>query len=233
MGRVRNSNGTFKSVLETGGVQRIKELLAQGKSLDVISDEFGCSKTTIWRRLHAESIYLNPPVTLPKKELVNLYCQQNKSIREIANIFRCDASTVSRKLQQIGIAIRNHSQSMRLAGDQKKTARCLNHHSNWRGGRNHLPYSPSMRSAHFWIRQHYGKAHRCDLNSGHISTVYDWANISWQYKKERGDWLMLCHSCHYWFDHPEISQEQEKKLSPDTRFAYLEGRRRRNGKESD
>lgn len=61
----------------------------------------------------------------------------------------------------------------------------------WRG--NKVGYG----ALHDWIKNHYGKASKCENNSClHISETYDWANISGKYKREISDWKQLCRSCH-------------------------------------
>ncbi len=61
---------------------------------------------------------------------------------------------------------------------------------------------------HMWIRYHYGKASRCENPNCHYPRVnsigkiltspkaFNWANVSGFYKREIGDWLQLCASCH-------------------------------------
>jgi len=221
----KNPDGTFKQLYPNN----IQEFLNPLQMLEVasVAKQFGMSNTTAYRRLRALGLYPNPPLFIPKEELQRLYVLEERSLREIARLFSCDRELIRNRLRIFGIPIRTHTQAMSLAGKQKKIGVRGQKHSNWRGGKTKLPYSPIIRSAHFWLRRHYGRACRCDLNSTHISTVYDWANISGQYKKELGDWLMLCHSCHYWFDHPDIPPEKQAWLSPDYKYAYLEGRRMR------
>jgi len=221
----RNPDGTFKQIYP----DNIRELLSPRIMLTVatIAEQFGMSDLTAYRRLRSLGLYPKPRRIIPKEELERLYLKEERSLAEVARLFSCDPDLVRNRLHYFDISIRTHTEAMSLAGKQKKTGLRGQKHSNWRGGRNSLPYSPIIRSAHFWLRKHYGRACRCDLNSGHISTVYDFANISGQYKKERGDWLMLCHSCHYWFDHPDIPSEKQSKLKPDHNYAYLQGRKMR------
>ena len=198
-------------------------------TIETFAKDNGLSLSTAYRRLRARGVYPLDLITLPLETLQRLYCDEGKSLREIASILKCDRDTVGRNLKASGIMARTHQDAMRLVGDQKKTARFLHRHSNWRGGRNSLPKPEGYYKAHRWIKYHYGKTDRCDLNLDHDSTVYDWANISGEYRQERSDWIRLCHSCHYWFDHPEIPKAQIEELTQDAKHAYLEGRRRRNG----
>jgi len=53
---------------------------------------------------------------------------------------------------------------------------------------------------HRWLDRNYGKPDRCENNPEHKSKVYDWANISGEYKRDRSDYKMLCRSCHIRYD---------------------------------
>lgn len=57
------------------------------------------------------------------------------------------------------------------------------------------------RALHTWVNTHYGKANRCtNPDCKGISRVFEWANISGEYKRDISDWKMLCKSCHGIFD---------------------------------
>lgn len=49
---------------------------------------------------------------------------------------------------------------------------------------------------HYWIRKNLGVAKYCSNDKTHIAKVYDWANISGEYKKDLSDYRPLCRSCH-------------------------------------
>lgn len=51
---------------------------------------------------------------------------------------------------------------------------------------------------HDWVRRHKGKPQKCE----HCSSVrnLNWANISWEYKRELDDWMQLCSKCHHAYD---------------------------------
>jgi hypothetical protein len=222
-GKQRNPDGTFKQIYP----KDIDELLHSLPKIDfaTVAERLGISKMTAYRRLRALGLYPKPHRIIPKEDLERLYVFERKSLREIAFIFKCDRELIKNRLRQYGIPIRNHKEATRLVAD-KLGARKHNHY-NWRGGKTLLPYSPIKRSAHFWIVSRYGKPSRCEFNSNH--KAYDWANISGHYRRERADWLRLCRSCHYWFDLPDVPLEKLKTLSPEHRYAYLQGRERRNG----
>lgn len=224
MARHSGDLGRFEPVLKTEDSISIRTMWEQGLNFEQIARQLECSQSTVRRRAKELGIVPKKAAILPRDELVALY-SEGKSMTEIAQIFGCGGEHVAHELTRHGVALRGHKQAMELAGRQKKTARFKEDHSNWRGGKDSLPYSPLERSAHFWVRQHYGRANHCDFNPSHVSTRYDWSNISGNYTKLRSDWQMLCHSCHYWFDHPEINQEENDKLGDDARFAYSRGRK--------
>ncbi len=52
---------------------------------------------------------------------------------------------------------------------------------------------------HHYIRKTFGKPNMCEhckITTG----LFDWANKSGEYKKDRQDWLRLCRSCHRKYD---------------------------------
>jgi DNA replicative helicase MCM subunit Mcm2 (Cdc46/Mcm family) len=53
---------------------------------------------------------------------------------------------------------------------------------------------------HKWLRATLGKANYCSNDSSHQAKMYDWANISGEYKKDERDYKSLCRSCHIRFD---------------------------------
>lgn len=67
--------------------------------------------------------------------------------------------------------------------------------SRWAG--DEVGYS----GVHLWLYRHYGKANHCEgLNCKNISKVFQWANISHKYKRDKTDWMQLCRSCHASYD---------------------------------
>lgn len=62
---------------------------------------------------------------------------------------------------------------------------------------------------HNWIRLHRGKPKKCEnCGTTNEARVYQWANLSGEYKKDLNDWKRLCAQCHsrmdrksdYWSD---------------------------------
>ena len=68
---------------------------------------------------------------------------------------------------------------------------------------------------HSWVRGHYTKLNKCEhcgQNPGvnkRGSNKIQWANKSGEYKREREDWICLCHSCHSKYD---LSKSRLKHL---------------------
>jgi hypothetical protein len=60
---------------------------------------------------------------------------------------------------------------------------------NWKGK------DVSYGGLHAWLRRNLGTAKRCSRNKSHKAKVYNWANISGEYKRDATDWRELCGSC--------------------------------------
>ena len=52
---------------------------------------------------------------------------------------------------------------------------------------------------HSWVRRHLGRPEKC-THCGKSEGRLHWANISWQYKRDKTDWMSLCPSCHQFYD---------------------------------
>ena len=51
---------------------------------------------------------------------------------------------------------------------------------------------------HSWVRRNLGPATKC-CHCGKQGRMH-WANISWEYKREKDDWMQLCPKCHQRYD---------------------------------
>jgi hypothetical protein len=81
-------------------------------------------------------------------------------------------------------------------------------HYGWKG--DNIKY----RSLHGWIVNNYGKADHCDKCKTKNAKVYDWANISGEYKRDKSDYIQLCRSCHIKMDDtPEKKAIRDKNLA--------------------
>lgn len=80
-------------------------------------------------------------------------------------------------------------------------------HWNWKGE------NVKYRRLHGWLVLRYGKANHCEHCRRLDAKVYDWANISGEYKRNVSDYIQLCRSCHIAFDDtPEKKIARRKNL---------------------
>ena len=75
-----------------------------------------------------------------------------------------------------------------------KTGRIGERNNNWKGD------SASYQAKHMGLYKYFGKADHCDINLGHKSKKYEWANINHCVSRNRADYIQLCQSCHRLFD---------------------------------
>lgn len=66
--------------------------------------------------------------------------------------------------------------------------------TNWKGDK------ASYFAIHMWVSSHYGRPSECEHCGTTVKRMYNWANISQQYKRDRSDWKRLCVSCHKKYD---------------------------------
>lgn len=64
----------------------------------------------------------------------------------------------------------------------------------WKG--NDAGYS----AIHRWVARRLGAPKICSNCKTTEARVYDWANISKEYKRVLTDWIRLCRKCHQTFD---------------------------------
>lgn len=68
-------------------------------------------------------------------------------------------------------------------------------HAHWLGE------NVSKGVLHKWLARWYGKADRCEnINCPDELDMFDWANLSGEYKRDRADFIRLCRLCHIRFD---------------------------------
>lgn len=61
-------------------------------------------------------------------------------------------------------------------------------HHQWKGD------AVSYEALHAWVRLHFGSTGCCEMCGQRRKT--QWANVSGNYERERGDWQELCSPCH-------------------------------------
>ena len=80
-----------------------------------------------------------------------------------------------------------------IIGEFKKGQFANEQHPFWKGD------SVGYYALHLWISRHYGKAKKCEF-CGKTTGRIDWANKTYEYKRDRDNWLELCHKCHMHYD---------------------------------
>lgn len=65
---------------------------------------------------------------------------------------------------------------------------------NWAGDR------VGYKGLHKWVQTSFGKPSLCEHCGTTTAKIFDWANVSRLYKRDRSDWIRLCRSCHSAYD---------------------------------
>lgn len=73
---------------------------------------------------------------------------------------------------------------------------------------------------HKWVKKNLGSSTSCELcpKTNLTGRSIGWANISGLYKRDLGDWMRLCKSCHYRFDRRERSYKANDVFAMQGRF---------------
>lgn len=87
------------------------------------------------------------------------------------------------KVRLMGLANKGHSRNL---GSK---------HGAWKGD------DVGIDALHTWVERRLGKPRECSECGTKDAKVYDWANISQEYKRDVEDFKRLCRSCHLKFDH--------------------------------
>lgn len=67
---------------------------------------------------------------------------------------------------------------------------------------------------HHWVSRHMGRPKLCSVcGQDDPSKRYEWANISREYKRDKGDWIRMCKKCHNDYDGVNIWQQNKRKTS--------------------
>lgn len=64
---------------------------------------------------------------------------------------------------------------------------------NWKGD------GAGYHALHKWIYYYFGKPKSCE-HCGETKKRMEWANLSYEYKRDRGDYVSLCKKCHIKMD---------------------------------
>ena len=78
---------------------------------------------------------------------------------------------------------------------------------NWKGD------NVGKTALHNWVEKNLGKPKKCEIcGTTDPNKIYDWANISQEYKRDLSDWKRLCRSCHSKFDYSVRKPKWLKKV---------------------
>ena len=79
---------------------------------------------------------------------------------------------------------------------------------NWKGSK--VGYF----ALHNWVSRKFGKPCKCeDCGSNDKNKIYQWANISNNYLRDRSDWKRLCISCHKKLDSALLARGESHGMS--------------------
>jgi len=53
---------------------------------------------------------------------------------------------------------------------------------------------------HKWVREKLGTPSHCENCEATEDVIFDWANLSYEYKRDISDWARLCRRCHFLID---------------------------------
>jgi len=78
---------------------------------------------------------------------------------------------------------------------------------NWKGD------DVGLVALHNWVARKYGKPQNCEDCGDTNKSVYHWANISGEYKRDRSDWKRLCALCHKKLDSHLLARGEKHGMS--------------------
>ena len=67
-------------------------------------------------------------------------------------------------------------------------------HPEWKGE------LASYSAIHHWLKRWKGKPSVCEHCGTKSAKIFNWANLSGEYKRELEDYISLCRKCHHEFD---------------------------------
>lgn len=89
-------------------------------------------------------------------------------------------------------------------------------------------HNTEYRMLHLWVEKQLGKPRLCVECSTTESKLFDWANISGEYRKDISDWRRLCRQCHLRSDRLKKFKNKCKmghELTPDNIYRSPNGDR--------
>jgi len=95
---------------------------------------------------------------------------------------------------------------------KNNTPRDKSHHA-WKGD------SVGHSSLHTWLRTNHGKANKCCCKEcDGSSKIYEWANLSGEYKRDVNDFRMMCRKCHSLMDKSVSCKKGHKRTEENTKI---------------
>src|SRR3990167_6184320 len=75
-------------------------------------------------------------------------------------------------------------------------------HPAWKGD------EVTIDALHLWMRRRLPKANYCVRDPNHKATIFHWANISHEYKRDVKYFMQLCPTCHSAYDRGKITLKE-------------------------
>lgn len=94
----------------------------------------------------------------------------------------------------------NKGKSYKLRAIQK-VEKPSEEHPFWKGD------SAGYYAKHAWVSRHFGKPDKCEKCKT-TQGIFEWANMSGTYKREREDWMRLCVKCHKSYDKVWVGRDR-------------------------
>jgi len=136
------------------------------------------------------------------EELKDLYWNQKKSQREIAEEFNCNRSYIRYWMKKFNIPLRTISEARKgkgrkqLEGSKRKISETLKgkyiNEKSWKWKGDNVKYF----GLHMFIRKHKPKPERCEI-CGEKDDFIELSNISGEYKRDINDFQYICRKCHH------------------------------------
>lgn len=139
--------------------------------------------------------------TSKRKKTIKRICTEckkdflaNKTLINEGYGFTCSRTCMSLRLKRV------------VARDEKHVA--------WKGD------EAGYQALHTWVEVRLGKPKLCDFCKITDARLYDWSNISGEYKRDLSDWQRLCRKCHMNYD----GNSKKAKVTLHKRYGTIDTR---------
>lgn len=121
LNRYPKAEKTHKTRITPEEEKELLQMCLAGKNKKEIADHFGCSTTTVQRKLRAAGLSLKRYTLgdLPYDFFYNMCIIENKSIQDIASIYHVHESTVKTQMYKVGFSVVKEQEKIR----QEKTTK--------------------------------------------------------------------------------------------------------------